>query len=102
MVAKKPCIDFCNVKFSGHKVDLDLVSECGRVSVSIPATEPLFKPSEKKTLVVDIGAEKPHILAKDEVVAKTHGIKFYEIDTAFYEKATDKELKQGTEKVSGR
>ena len=94
MVAKKPRIDFCNVKFSGHKVDLDLVSECGRVSVSIPATEPLFKPSDKKTLVVDVGVEKPHILAKDEVVAKTHGIKFYEIDTAFYEKATDKELKK--------
>ena len=94
MVAKKPRIDFCNVKFSGHKVDLDLVSECGRVTVSIPATEPLFKPSEKKTLVVDVGAEDPHILAKDEVVAKTHGIKFYEIDTAFYEKASDKELKK--------
>jgi hypothetical protein len=94
MVAKKPRIDFCNVKFSGHKVDLDLVSECGRVSVSIPATEPLFKPSEKKTLVVDVGAEKPHVLAKDEVVAKTHGIKFYEIDTSFLEKATDKDLKK--------
>ena len=94
MVAKKPRLDFCNVKFSGHKIDLDLVSECGRVSVSIPADEPLFKPSEKKTLVVDVGTDVPHVLAKDEVVATTHGMKFYEIDTAFYEKASDRELKK--------
>jgi hypothetical protein len=94
MVAKKPHVDFCNVKFSGHKIDFDLVSECGRVSISIPANEPLFKPSEKKTLVVDVGAGEPHVLAKDEIVAKTHGIKFYEVDTAFFEKASDKELKK--------
>jgi hypothetical protein len=94
MVAKKPHVDFCNVKFSGHKIDFDLVSECGRVSISIPANEPLFKPSEKKTLVVDVGAGEPHVLAKDEVVARAHEIKFYEIDTAFYEKAPDRELKK--------
>ena len=94
MVAKKPRVDFCNVKFADHKIDFDLVSECGRVSVSIPTDEPLFKPSEKKTLVVDVGTNEPHVLAKDEVVAKTHGIKFYEIDTAFLEKATDKDLKK--------
>lgn len=94
MVAKKPRVDFCNVKFSGRKIDFDLVSECGRVSVSIPTDEPLFKPSEKKTLVVDVGSDTPHVLAKDVIVAKTHGIKFYEIDTAFYETASDKELKK--------
>lgn len=94
MVAKKPRIDFCDVKFVGHKIDFDLVSTCGRVSVSIPANEPIFKPSNKKTLVLDVGSKDAHILAKNEVVTKTRGIKFYEIDDAFYKKANDKELKK--------
>lgn len=94
MVAKKPRIEFCNVKFAGHKIDFDLVNACGRVSISIPANEPLFKPSDKKTLVLDVGSKETHVLANDEVVPNTHGIKFYEVDTAFYKKANEKELRK--------
>lgn len=94
MVAKKPCVEFCNVKYTGHKIELDLVSRYGRVSVSISANEPIFKPNAKKTLVLDVGGDELHVLAKDEVVAKTRGIKIYEVDTASYEKANGKDLKK--------
>lgn len=94
MVAKKPKITFSNIKFVGNKIDLDLISACGRMSISIPTSEPLFRPSDKKTLVLDVGTNETHILAKDEFVANTHGVKIYEVDSAFYKKASAKELKK--------
>ena len=94
MVAKKPRLDFCNVRFAGSKIDFDIVNANGRMSLSMLSTEPIFKPSEKKTLVLDIGTDKAHVLAKDKVEATAHGMRFYEVDEAFYKKANDKELKK--------
>jgi len=92
MVAKKPHIDFCNVRFAGSKIDFDLVNANGRMSLSILTNEPIFKPSEKKTLVLDLGSDKTHVLAKNKIEAKAYGMRFYEIDEAFYKKASEKEL----------
>lgn len=94
MVARKSQIHFSNVKVVGNKIDLDLVNAHGRVSISIPTNEPIFKPSLKKTLVLDVGSEEPHVLLKDETATETYGIRFYEVDDVFYKKASDKQLKK--------
>lgn len=94
MVAKKSRLCFRNVKVVGNRIALDISDDLGSVSITIPSNEPIFKPSDKKTLVLDVGFKECHILAKNEEFAKTYGIRFYEVDEAFYKKASDKELKK--------
>lgn len=94
MVAKKPRLSFNNVRVVGNRIALDVASDLGHVCITIPTNEPIFKPSEKKTLVLDVGFKETHVLAKNEDFARTYGIKFYEVDDAFYKKASDRELKK--------
>jgi hypothetical protein len=94
MVAKKSRLYFGNLKFTGHKIEFDLVGVHGRLSVSIPTKEPIFKTSAKKTLVLDAGDKEIHILANNEVVPVAHRLKIYEVDSGLYEKASAKDLKK--------
>lgn len=86
MIAKKSQIRFSNIEFDGDKVDLNLVNAYGKVRVSIPVDQPIFKPSSKKTLVLEAVSDEEEILFNDSFDSETSEINFYQIDASLYEK----------------
>ena len=94
MIAKKPQILFSNIKIDGNKIDLDLVNVCGRVGISIPMDQSIFKPCDKKVFVFDVGSKENQILVKGDSAATAHEMKIYAVDEALYKKASEKNLKK--------
>ena len=96
MIAKKSQIRFSNIEFDGDKIDLNLINAYGLVRVSIPVDQPIFKPHNKKKLVLEVVSDGENILVDDSFAAETSEISFYQIDHSLYETclAKGKDLKK--------
>ena len=94
MIAKKPLVYFSNVNADNQKIDLDLVNAYGRVSISIPLDQPIFKPNREKTFVFDVRSTENSSFIENNPVENACEIYVYAIDNALYEKLTEKKFNE--------
>lgn len=94
MIARKPQVYFSNVNVDRKKIDLDLANAYGRVSISIPLDQPIFKPDVEKTFVFDVRSTENDSFIENNPVENACEIYVYAIENALYEKLTQKKFNE--------